>query len=287
MNLGDIIKNSRIKLGLTQKDLAEGICTQALISKIEKGNVIPKKAILNKLEGRLGLEPNQLNHFREGSDQYTKITSLKNTIRKYLTMRDYVIIESFLKENKDLVDYVKDINDQAFFTWIKASIEDKIYHNKDLALEMLDNIPLDEIDNRLALEVINAMGVIYFKDDDYEEAINIFQNGLNLMNDKIQFKVQTKVLLNYCLALDKLKKYEDALSYLSDGIDLLVKNDSLYLLGDYHHAKGHIFYVLGNFDEAERNIEIAATIFELQNNNKLLSLSKLALTELNNIRKEG
>ena len=193
----------------------------------------------------------------------------------------------FLKENEYLVDYVKGINDQAFFTWIKASIEDKLYHNSNIALEMLNNISLDEIDNELALEVINAMGVIHFKDGDYEKAINIFQNSLNLMNDKIQFKVKTKVLLNYCLVLDKLKKYEDALSFLSDGIDLLVKKDSLYLLGDYHHAKGHIFYVLSNFDEAEKNIKIAATIFELQNNNKLLSLSKLALTELNNIRKGG
>jgi len=287
MELGDAIKNKRIEMGITQKELAEGICTQALISRIEKGDVTPKKDILNKLEERLNLEKDQLNQIKQYYNKNTKVTNLKKTIRRYLAKRDYETIENLLDENEDLIDHIYDKNDKVFFKWIEASIKDKIYQDKNSALEILNSISLDKINKELALEVISAIGVIYFKDGDYEKATNIFQHGLNLMDDKIDYKIQAKTLLNYCLTLDKLEKYENALYYLSEGIDLLVKNDSLYLLGDYHHAKGHIFYSLKNYDEAEKNIEIAATIFELQNNNKLLSLSKLALTELNNIRKEG
>jgi len=39
--LGKIIPELRKSLGLTQKQLAESICTQALISRIERGEVMP------------------------------------------------------------------------------------------------------------------------------------------------------------------------------------------------------------------------------------------------------
>lgn len=287
MDLGEIIKNRRLELGLTQNDLAEGICAQALISRIEKGKLLPKKSILNQLEERLSLKPNQLIKVKQDADQFAQISNLKEVIRKQLSKRDYEIIEALLESNENLIDSITNKNDQAFFTWIKASIEDKIYQNKDLALEMLINIPLENVTSELALEIINAVGVIYFIANDYEKAANVFQNNLNLINDEVHFKVQAKVMLNYCLVLDKLKKYKKALLYISEGIDLLLEHKSLFLLGDYHHAKAHIFYTLANYTEAEKNIEIAATIFELQGNKKLLAISKLALTELNNLKKEG
>ena len=51
--LGEKFKLQRKKLGLSQKSLAEGICEQSQISKIERGHFIPSADLLFKLSQRL------------------------------------------------------------------------------------------------------------------------------------------------------------------------------------------------------------------------------------------
>ncbi|TFJ75456.1 helix-turn-helix domain-containing protein [Carnobacterium maltaromaticum] len=52
-NLGDFIKTTRIKNGLTQHQLAKNICTQSTISNIENGITMPNFITLELLAERL------------------------------------------------------------------------------------------------------------------------------------------------------------------------------------------------------------------------------------------
>ncbi len=52
-SLGIIIKNLRTKKGLTQKTLAEGICSKEYIYLLEKGKRIPSAYILELLSLKL------------------------------------------------------------------------------------------------------------------------------------------------------------------------------------------------------------------------------------------
>ncbi|PLS38039.1 hypothetical protein CYV26_04745 [Carnobacterium maltaromaticum] len=52
-NLGDFIKTTRIKNGLTQHQLAKDICTQSTISNIENGITMPNFITLELLAERL------------------------------------------------------------------------------------------------------------------------------------------------------------------------------------------------------------------------------------------
>jgi transcriptional regulator with XRE-family HTH domain len=47
--IGKKIKELRRDVGLTQEGLAEGICTQALISRIEKGDIYPSATALYQI----------------------------------------------------------------------------------------------------------------------------------------------------------------------------------------------------------------------------------------------
>ncbi|WP_238141168.1 helix-turn-helix domain-containing protein, partial [Streptococcus suis] len=53
MILSKRFKNRRKELGFTQKELAEGICEQSLISRVEKLGVAPTSDILFALSQRL------------------------------------------------------------------------------------------------------------------------------------------------------------------------------------------------------------------------------------------
>lgn len=100
---GDKIKQYRKKSGLSQSKLAEGICTQATVSLIEKNNQLPSMPILYQLCARLGVEVEDVvetgNH--ELTDIFSKIdqailveddqaaANLLNTIRIKQLRTDY------------------------------------------------------------------------------------------------------------------------------------------------------------------------------------------------------
>lgn len=55
-SLGDAIKSGRLKRNMTQQELAEGICTQATISNIEKAGKLPAINLLLAIADRLDIE---------------------------------------------------------------------------------------------------------------------------------------------------------------------------------------------------------------------------------------
>ena len=56
--IGKKISELRKEMNLTQGELAEGICTQALISLIEKGELDPNATILYQISKKLGVDVN-------------------------------------------------------------------------------------------------------------------------------------------------------------------------------------------------------------------------------------
>lgn len=58
-NIGDVIKENRKKSGFSQSQLAEGICSQPLISEIEKGTYMPNALVLFQLCTKLKIDINR------------------------------------------------------------------------------------------------------------------------------------------------------------------------------------------------------------------------------------
>lgn len=280
MELGELIKHKRKELGLTQKELSDGICTQALISRIEKGDIVPKKAILDKLGKRLNLEKNELNQVTTKTKYNDDVAQIKRTIRRYLAKRDYETIELLLSNNQFIIQRIDNENDEAFFSWIKASLQDKLYNKKDLALKTLNNISLKELDDELVIEILNAIGVIYYKSENFNKALNVFRNAVNIIEEHINYKVQAKVMLNYVLTLEEKNQEKEALETTMRAIDSIVKEDSMFLLGDLYHTKGYLLRKLGHLEEAKKNNQLALSIFEIQNNNEFITMTQLEIKEI-------
>lgn len=282
MNIGNLIHTRRKEMGLTQKDLADGICAQALVSKIENGEHVPKLAILSKLERRLNFEKGELNSLHLNSDSAKEVQQLIDNIRSYLPKRDYKTINLLLDNNIELINRVSNLDKQVFFSWMKATVTFQLFNNSDQALEAFNKLPLDEVNDPLAIEIINSKGSILYQQGDFDQALQVFENGINRLNDLINYDIQAKILLNYALTLEEFGKDKKALYYITLGIELLVENNSLYLLADFHHNKGHLFYKIGDFEEAINNFEFALNLFKLQGNSKLQAIAQFALTDTNN-----
>ncbi|WP_449621019.1 helix-turn-helix domain-containing protein [Robertmurraya sp. Marseille-Q9965] len=87
-NLGQAIKDLRQAVGLSQEELASGICNQAQISNLENNNAMPSAMLLNQIANKLGVD---MNYFFEMQESH-KVEYLQNSkkyIRKLIRMRDY------------------------------------------------------------------------------------------------------------------------------------------------------------------------------------------------------
>ena len=281
MDFGATIKSKRKELGLTQKELSDGICTQALISRIEKGDIVPQNSILDKLANRLNINEDELNTIAYQSRYNNEIIEIKEMIRKALSRRDYRQVELTVNQNEVLISNINNENDQAFFTWIKASLEDKLYNRKEDALEILTEIQLLDLDDELAIEILNAIGIIYYQGKDFEQALNVFQNAVNMIEESMDYLVQVKLFFNYALTLEEYNEDKKALEYVMQAIDLLIMRDSMFLLGDLYHTKGYILRKLNHLEEAKKSNQLALSIFDIQNNRKFKTMTHLEIEEIN------
>lgn len=78
--LGNVIRQRRLDLGLTQEQLGEGICEQATICRFEKGTQTPTHNRVKALLQRLGLPGNRYFAFISKNEEMSEV--LRNDIRK-------------------------------------------------------------------------------------------------------------------------------------------------------------------------------------------------------------
>ena len=144
--LGSIIYNKRREMNLTQIELANDICTQNTISKIEKHNIAPTVNILIKICLKLNLSLNDV--FSDFADKNSgKGESILDKIEKDALMGELTDIDNKLSAlqgkltNNDMkqyelitgvVDYQKNHIDNSLFTLDKVlqltkSADDDVY----------------------------------------------------------------------------------------------------------------------------------------------------------------
>ncbi|PRY74219.1 helix-turn-helix domain-containing protein [Alkalibacterium olivapovliticus] len=291
MVLGQLIKKRRKELLMTQKQLAEGICVQALISKIENEEVIPSDEKIKKIADRLNIP---LEYFEDALAVVTDKTNqndlngIINTIREYLTKREYDTIQYLLDAYNEEIKCATSDNEIVFFEWIYATMY--YYRTKDSegALEKLKKIPLSEKEQEISVEIINAIGRIYYLKKEYSEAMEYFEKGMLYMSKEndLNYSVRVKLLFNYALTLAVTENYKKAMEVINNGIGILVKNNSLFLLGDFQYEKGVIFKKIGDSSAAEKHYSNAYSIFDIQNNEQFKNRTQIELNELKKGRDE-
>ena len=170
--LGSIIYNKRREMNLTQIELANDICTQNTISKIEKHNVAPTVNILIKICLKLNLTLNDV--FSDFSDKSSaKEESLLDTIEREVLLRDV----DDIKERLSLLKGKLSTNDMKQYELVNGVMD---YWKKsfDASLFTLDKV----------LQYTKSA-----KDDIYTLLAYLFK-GLNYLgqghNDRAQYYFQ-------------------------------------------------------------------------------------------------
>lgn len=284
-NFGQAIKDLRIKVGLSQKELASGICTQAQISKIEKNNDIPSALLLNQLATKLGVD---MNYFFEMQESH-KVEYIKNSreyIRSLVRHRDYENLYSTILEEKKHPYYQEKVNLQ-FLLWHEAICVHYIEKDADKALEMLYGAMLltknKQYYTEQEIEMLNSIAIIETENHLYKKSEENFKIALENLKNIPQLTnplIEIRMIYGLTKLLTDTGRYLESLDYCNQGIELCKKLESLYALGELYYQCGSNFARMGERKKAIESFEQAINIFELQNNQLFVNLVKENQTEL-------
>ncbi|MDX8344135.1 helix-turn-helix domain-containing protein [Rossellomorea sp. YZS02] len=277
--IGKKIVQMRKALGFTQKELAKGICTQALISRIEKGDIYPNASTLYEIANKLGVN---LNYFLEvGStpriDYIEEVEKQLTRLRKameYEEMMDIVRVEE-----KNPLFHTNPTHLQLLY-WHKGIYEKEVENQGEKSFNTLiyalnvtghDKKVLSERE----MEIILSMGVIKFSLEQYEEALTLYDRVAHRLKTHPHLndiRIQTKLLYNIARVHTRLRNDEESLTYCNEGIKWCLEHENMYLLGEFHYQKGYILELQKDIQEAIRYFKKSELIFELMEDQKYLPL---------------
>jgi transcriptional regulator with XRE-family HTH domain len=284
--VGKKIKELRKNSGLSQEDLAEGVCTQAQISKIEKGDVFPYASTLYQISQKLGVDVNyffdigttpRLDYVQE---VFHQLQILRRNL-KFEEMMDIVRAEEdnplFIQNNKNL----------QLLLWHKGIYLYEVKKDLDASVKTLrEAISITNEKGKLLqereVEILLSLGAIYFYED-LDKALEVFEeieDHLQLLPHLNNYSIKTRLYYNLARTLTRLKRIEDSNKYCKNAIKWALHKDSLYLLGELHYHIGYNLELLEKPVEAKSYMEKALIVFELQQDDKYTQFIKGKIKEL-------
>lgn len=260
--LGIKIKELRKERGLKQFELAEGICSQAQISKIEKGQVEPLSSTLYLIANRLNVQVSHFfNHIPDTRDYLAQMIVNLKAARKN---SDFQLIKHIIEEHEN-----KRINDNnetlAVLTWYKGLYN--YYLNKDLiaSTDLLKKaITLADNNTVTKNEILNDIGVLLIDAGEFSLSINYLQDSLrNLeITESKNPELQVRIIYNLICCLFELKKYKDAIYYCHLAINICIEAEKMDYFRELHYWLGELYEQIREYDRALFYYEHTINLYE-------------------------
>ena len=120
------IKSRRKELKLSQKELAEGICKQGQISRLENGEYTPGSELLHQLAKKLNVS---MDYFFDEQilNESTELIDFKKISKTFITQRNY-----------ESLKYIYDLEKKKSQEWIASLVEFYVHDRRELAIERLE-----------------------------------------------------------------------------------------------------------------------------------------------------
>ncbi|MEW4372457.1 helix-turn-helix domain-containing protein [Paenibacillus kandeliae] len=276
--LGSTLKKFRLEMGMSQQQLAQDICTQAQISKIEKGDILPLSSTLSELTSRLGITLDYFFSFVR-SPEFDYVSDFFYFLRKHARNKEYDEALWMVQKEKD--NPLFDSKDKKqFLLWHEGMCHFQIYKNADYAMQCLcaslDLTPqINRIYSERQTEILNSIGIIHDQLHEYSQAAETFHTALQSL-DKLPLvqdrNIQLRLYYNLSKALINLEQYQNSLLYCQKGIKLCIQEERLYLFGELHYQMGINLVNLQRREEGRSYINKARSIFELTHKTELITI---------------
>ncbi|QDI92718.1 XRE family transcriptional regulator [Salicibibacter halophilus] len=234
--IGFNVRYYREMKGLTQKQLAEDICTQAQISKIEKGDIIPLSSTLYEIAKKMDLDVNYF--FQMGEhERVDYIEELKNEIRQKIRDYDYEEVMETLQSHEN-EKFFNNIYLQQFRLWHLGICIYHLHGDFERAIKnMEESLALTYRGSTMyterEIEIMNSMAIIQDLHGYRKEAHETFIQALNasVYVPNLNPNIKVRIWYNLSNILTHQKYYKESLQAAERGIQICVREEKNVLIG--------------------------------------------------------
>lgn len=274
--IGSIIKEYRIRLEISQEDLAYGLCAVSTLSRVENGAQIPGRKLAEAFFSRMGINPpsNAIPmsraDFKRENLEYEIIDKTSNG-----DFQITALLEEYKKSKKEL-----DKLETQFYSFFKSLSEDVLKHNCKKALKEFEtalkltmpNYELGKIPNtkmltKIEIFILNNIARNLYFYENKEEGLSLmeflhsyFEDGI--ISEEEKAKNYPVILLNLENWYGQNEEYEKALELSEKGIDICIRYGKLTQFPYQLFNKGCSLINLKKINEGKEYLNQAFTIME-------------------------
>ncbi|BCB05827.1 helix-turn-helix transcriptional regulator [Bacillus sp. KH172YL63] len=270
--IGKKIKEMRKVVGITQKDLAEEICTQALISRIEKGDIYPSATTLYQIAIKLGVD---VNYFFEigTTPRLDYITEVEKQLRDLRTFRNYEEMMELIKTEEKNPLFYKDNEKLQLLYWHKGIYQFEVKKDPDMAFSLLDQAYHLTAHRKKAMseremQILSSKGSVYFTLKNYDTTLHYYhqvENAIHktgILQDK---SIKTKLYYNIARVLTRKGELAQSTAYCKKAIKWCFSEELLWGIGELNYQIGYNYELDHKYEQALNYFHRAMNMFELRN----------------------
>ncbi|MDX1259460.1 helix-turn-helix domain-containing protein [Exiguobacterium sp. K1] len=263
--IGLALRRLRKKHNLTQKDLANGICSQAEISKIESGTHSPTVDLLFALSRRLQVP---ITVFLDHTEQQTSMRLIDDSFLSRFRNKDFNAIfnetKTFIESSSNNIEL--SLLYKYYFHLCAYRLNKTDFRTCIIELQNLsDKYSTIYYSPDMIVRIKAAIANIYYENKSYKHSLRVYEEilRLNFDNDEMILN-KIRIQYNFSKILIELKKPETALTYVNDGIKQSIKFKDMSLLGQLLFQKGACLELINSsFKSTSEVYQKAYLLFEL------------------------
>ena len=237
--LASRLKQRRKELKLSQKELADGICKQGQISRLENGEYTPGSDLLHELAKRLKVSMDYFFDEENNSSRNSELLDFKNLSKKFIHYRNYESLR-YIYELENAKKHQLSLSGKMYMEWIHSLIQFYYYEVNDL--EKFEVINKDLILKVSSIQIVTVE----------------------------ELELVLKIKYNFCRHLWLKKDIESAIKETTETIEQCKKYSSTYHLADLYCLLGNISESLSNKKLTKEYFETAKFLYDLDNNQQMV-----------------
>ena len=271
--LASRLKERRKALKMSQKELAEGICKQGQISRIENGEYTPGSELLYALSRKLRVS---MDYFfdEQVQDEKNELENFRLVAENFISQRDYSSLKYLYNLESKSSSHLS-LSDKMYLEWIQTLVLFYCDNNKLEAVSKLEKLIKEKnISEINYLRFSNTLFNFYYDIDDLNQFNEIRDNLETRVNNLIihtieELELSIKFNYNISRYLWLQNNVEDALNKISETIRICKRYRSNYLLADLYLLLGNASASFGNIDEVRDYYTKAKFLYNLDGNQEM------------------
>ena len=263
--IGLALRRLRKKHNLTQKDLANGICSQAEISKIESGTHSPTVDLLYALSRRLQVP---ITLFLNQEHHLDSIKIIDDELLTKFQNKDYTAIYNESKKKLAILQKDEELHSlYSYYLHLSAYRMERIdYRTCIVEMQRLsEKYVTFYYSPKMLIRIKSAIATIYYEKKNYLHGLKVYEELLSLSLDSDELLVEKiRLLYNISKVLVAKNRPEEALKYIEDGIEQSLRFKDMSLLGQLYYQKAYALEMCNSsFKEIESAYHKAYTLFDI------------------------